>query len=27
LGDSTLKDLYLELKEKILPDSRCETGV
>jgi len=26
LGDSTLKDLYLELKEKILPDSRCETG-
>jgi len=26
LGDSTLKDLYLELKEKILPDSSCETG-
>ena len=26
LGDSTLKDLYLELKDKILPDSRCETG-
>jgi hypothetical protein len=21
-----LKDFYLELKEKILPDNRCETG-
>ena len=26
LGDNTLKDFYLELKEKILPDNRCETG-
>ena len=26
LGDNTLKDLYLELKDKILPDNRCETG-
>ena len=27
VGENTLKDLYLELKDKILPDSRCETGV
>jgi len=26
LGDNTLKDFYLELKDKILPDNRCETG-
>jgi len=26
IGDNTLKDFYLELKDKILPDSRCETG-
>jgi len=27
VGENTLKDLYLELKDKILPDSRYETGV
>jgi len=27
LGDSTLKDFYLELKDKILPDNRTITGV
>jgi len=26
IGENTLKDYYQELKEKILPDSRCETG-
>lgn len=26
IGENTLKDFYLELKEKILPDSRQETG-
>ena len=27
IGENTLKDYYQELKEKILPDNRCETGV